>query len=450
MRRAKPNALERLLDRFYVIGRDEGRGLALFFTYALLMMVSYYILKTIREPLLLSGSSAEYKSYAHAVIALLLLLIVPLYGKVFRSTSKPRLTQFVTLFFLAGMAGFYLLGRAGADIGFAYYVWVGVFAVMVPTQFWAFAADSYSVDAGKRLFPVIMIGATAGSLLAPSVSGALFPTLGPWVLLLGAFALLALTLPLVNWSRNAIPAAARSRGEVAGAREHGGLLGGLALVFSNRFLFLLALLILLLNWVNTTGEYILAELVVRHADAALAADGSVSRADFIASFYGGFFFAVNLLTLLFQLFAVSRIIQWIGVRGAVLVLPLISLVGYGLVAFIPVFSLIRVVKLMENATDYSLMNTTRHALYLPLLRAHKYEGKTAIDGFFWRFGDLAQAGIIFAGLNWFGFDIQQFAAVNMVLSVAWLAVAWRVSRGYGEILKRQQPTQTPETPRRFC
>ena len=30
----------------------------------------------------------------------------------------------------------------------------------------------------------------------------------------------------------------------------------------------------------------------------------------------------------------------------------------------------------------------------------KYEGKTAIDTFFWRIGDLIQAGVVFAGLHW--------------------------------------------------
>jgi AAA family ATP:ADP antiporter len=212
------------------------------------------------------------------------------------------------------------------------------------------------------------------------------------------------------------------------------MLGGISLVLTDRYLFLLALLILLLNWVNTTGEYILAELVVRHADAAVAAGLGADRSGFIANFYGNFFFVVNLLTLLFQVFLVARIIRWIGVRGAVLVLPVIAVIGYGLVVFVPVFSLIRIVKIMENSTDYSLMNTTRHALYLPLPVAHKYEGKTTIEAFFWRFGDQAQAGAIYAGLNWFDFGIAQFAAINMLLALVWLAVAWQVGRIYREKL----------------
>ena len=101
-----------------------------------------------------------------------------------------------------------------------------------------------------------------------------------------------------------------------------------------------------------------------------------------------------------------------------------------MVVFIPVFTIIRVVKTFENATDYSLMNTARHALYLPLSPAKKYEGKTTIEGFFWRFGDLAQAGAIFVGLNWLNFDIGDFALINMGLALVWLGVAILVARHY--------------------
>jgi AAA family ATP:ADP antiporter len=420
--------LDRYLGRFTRLRPGEGRSVVAFFCYALLMMVSYYILKTIREPLLLTSSSAEMKSYATAVTAVLLLFVIPLYGVAFRHTGKQQLTRYVTLFFLFNLLLLYVAGRGGLAIGFAYFVWVGIFNLMITAQFWAFAADSYNVKSGQRLFPLIMVGATLGGLLAPYLTGALFPTLGPWPLMLVAAGLLALTLPFVGWARQAVPPGSRGLGPQAGDREHGGALGGFSLVFTDRYLFLLALMILLLNWVNTTGEYILAEMVVRQADAQTAAAGALSRADFIAAFYGRFFFTVNLLTLLVQVFLVARIIHRIGVGGAVLVLPLVSLAGYGLVAFLPVFSLIRVVKIMENSTNYSLMNTARHALYLPVSTAEKYEGKTAIETFFWRFGDLLQAGAIYAGLHWLRFDIAHFALLNALLSVAWLAVAWRLAR----------------------
>jgi AAA family ATP:ADP antiporter len=425
-----PTRLDRLLGTFTRLRPGEGRSMMVFFTYALLMMLGYYILKTIREPLLLTGSSAEIKSYAYAVTALILLIVIPLYGLVFRHTTKRQLTRYITVFFLTNLLLFYLAGRAGMDIGFAYYVWGGIFSVMITAQFWAYAADSYNVKSGQRLFPLIMVGATLGGLAAPTLSGMLFPFVGPWPLLLAAMALLALTLPLVDLARSAIPPGSRGKRTPPGRRRHGGLFGGITFVLTDRYLFLLAMLILLLNWVNTTGEYILAELVVRYADARVATEVGAIKADIIAAFYGKFFFVVNALTVLIQVFLVARIIRWIGLKGAVLVLPVMVMIGYGLVVFIPIFSIIRIVKIMENATDYSLMNTTRHALYLPLTRAKIYEGKTTIEAFFWRFGDLAQAGAIYVGLNWFKFDIEHFAIVNMVLAAVWLWVAWQISRYY--------------------
>ena len=63
------------------------------------------------------------------------------------------------------------------------------------------------------------------------------------------------------------------------------------------------------------------------------------------------------------------------------------------------------------------MNTTRHALFLPVDRDAKYEGKTAIDTFFWRVGDLIQAGVVFAGLHWLDWTAANFALLNLALAL---------------------------------
>lgn len=406
----------------------EGVSVALFFSYALLLMLAYYILKTIREPLLLTGSSAELKSYAYAAIAAVLLLIMPLYGALFSRSDSTQLTRRVTLFFILCLFGFYLAGRAGADIGFAYYVWVGVFSVLIMAQFWAFAADCFNVRSGQRLFPVIMLGATLGGMIAPAISGYLFSTVGAWPLMLIAMVLLGMTLPLVRLARDTVPVGSQATTHEEQPRSD--MWGGLTLVFRDRYLLLLAGLMVLLNWVNTSGEYILAEIVVRHARELAAADPDLAQSAVIAAFYGNFFSTVNVITALLQLFAVGRIIHWIGVGRAIMVLPVIAAIGYGMVVFLPVFALIRWFKIVENSTDYSLMNTARHALYLPLNAREKYQGKTTIEGFFWRFGDLAQAGAVYIGLHWFNFGISQFAMVNLLLSLCWLGVAMAVRRHY--------------------
>ena len=91
---------------------------------------------------------------------------------------------------------------------------------------------------------------------------------------------------------------------------------------------------------------------------------------------------MNIAGLLLQLFVVSRVLKYLGVRVAILVLPLIALGGYLVAAFYPVLAIVRWVKTAENATDYSLQNTVRQVLFLPTTREQKYKAKQAIDTFF--------------------------------------------------------------------
>ena len=109
---------------------------ALFFAYAFVLLVCYYQLRLLREPLLLTDGSAELKSYAQAAIAATLMVLVPIYGAAFKRAAPHQLVRFITAFFVANLAAFYVLGTAGFDIGFAYYVWVGVFGVTMLAQFW--------------------------------------------------------------------------------------------------------------------------------------------------------------------------------------------------------------------------------------------------------------------------------------------------------------------------
>ena len=409
----------------------EIKSVALFFGYAFLLLVSYYILKLLREPLLLTNGTAELKSYAYAAIALVLMVLVPVYSAVFRRTAKVQLVRWITAFFLGNVGVFYFLGRAGVDIGFAYYVWVGVFGVTMLAQFWAHAAHSFDVETGQRLFPVIMAGATFGALAAPALFGVLFPLLGTWNLMLVATALLAVTLPLVAHTRDSVPAAQRHR-HVAAPADSGHALGGFRLVLRDRYLLLLALLMVLLNCVNTTGEFILTELVLHHVDVRILLDPALDKETLIAGFFGDYYFAVNAVTVLLQVAVVARVFRWIGVQGALLVVPIIALLGYGLMVFVPIFSLIWAVKVLENGTDYSLMNTARQALYLPLPTAHQYDGKTAIDTFFWRLGDVAQAAVIYIGLHRLGLSYREFALFNMALALAWILIAGRLAKRYSD------------------
>ena len=123
------------------------------------------MLKIVRDALILSEAGAVAASYASAGQALLMLGFVPAYGAFASRVNRVWLICGVTLFFASHLLIFSLLGAAGVRIGIAFYLWIGVFNMAAVAQFWAFANDLYSTERGKRLFPVVGIGASLGAVV---------------------------------------------------------------------------------------------------------------------------------------------------------------------------------------------------------------------------------------------------------------------------------------------
>jgi AAA family ATP:ADP antiporter len=363
------------------------------------------------------------KSYSAAGQSLLLLAVIPAYSYLASKATRSKLITWVTLFFISNLAVFYLMGMAGFRVGVAFFLWVGIFNVLVLAQFWAFANDLYDEASGKRIFPIIGIGSALGAWVGAQFAGSLFGTMDAYTLMMVAAGGLLVSIVLVRLA----DAKRREYREPKETPLEGK--GGFALVLSNRYLLLIALMVLTFNLVNSSGEYILGQLVVADAKAAVAS-GAITTAQMkaqIGAFYGNFYGWVNLLGLLFQVFAVSRLFKYVGVRGALFVLPLIALGSYGLIAFLPVLGFVKFAKVLENGTNYSIQNTARHALFLPASREAKYKAKTAIDTFFWRVGDMLQAGLVLAG-TWLSFTSRQYAWVNIALVGAWLILVAYIYR----------------------
>ncbi|MEJ2604766.1 MAG: Npt1/Npt2 family nucleotide transporter, partial [Gammaproteobacteria bacterium] len=382
--------LERFLSIFTEVRGGEATTLLMLTLNIFLILTAYYLVKPVREALILATpGGAEIKSYAAAGQALLLLGAIPMYSWLASRVPRRRLINTVTVFFAGCLALFYVLIAAGVPVAVVFFLWVGIFNLMVPAQFWAFANDIYTPEAGKRLFVIVAFGASMGAVVGSYIAGQLIDILGVSQLLLVSGGVLLSSLILTNLVDRREGAVSAGQVQDAVDDEPLGDTGAFRLLMQNRYLLLIAFLMLVLNWVNTTGEYILGRAV---REAALAVtDEPAAVEEFIGSFYANFFTVVNIVGLLLQLFIVSRILKYLGVRVAIFVLPLIALGGYMIAAFYPLLAIIRNVKIAENATDYSLQNTVRQVLFLPTTREEKYKAKQAIDTFFQRGGDVLSA-----------------------------------------------------------
>jgi len=414
---AVDRVLSRLLRPFADVGPGESVS-AVVMTFAVfLLLTAYYLLKTAREPLILLHGGAEVKSYASAGQAMLLFLVVYGYSALARRVGRLRLLTIVYLFFTSNLVVFALASRAGLAVGIPFFLWVGVFNYTAIAQFWAFAADVYRPEQGRRLFAILGIGSSVGAVAGARIARSLV-VLGPEALMGLAAAILVVCVILYGFidRRFRVESATRTLPAPEEPLSHE---GPFHLIFRDRYLMLVAALTLVLNWCNANGEYILDRTLLASIGEAHAR--GMSPATFVGAFKADYFAWVNIVGVTVQLFAVSRVLYRFGVRGALAVLPVVAFASYGLVLVAPVLWLIRVAKVAENSLDYSLQNTARQALYLVTSRVEKYVGKTLVDTFLVRVGDVFSALVVWLGSR-IGLPTRAFALLNLVLAAVWLAL----------------------------
>jgi AAA family ATP:ADP antiporter len=437
-------ALERLAGA--TVSAGEWRPVARFVAGLFLLLTAYYVLKVVREPLILATGSAVSRSYARAAQAGLLVAVVPLYSALANRIAPAALVQYVFLFFVTSLLAFVGLGHAGVPIGFAFFVWLGIFSTMSIAQFWSLANDLLTETEGERLFPLVAIGGTLGAIAGAQIASHGIGALGPFGLMLLAALLVTGSMACTAagaraWRARSTPAVAATAATDpdgpprAAPDPH----NGFTLLLADRYLLLVACAVLLVNVVNTTGDYTLAELVSRAADAAStgAADAEAARRTWIGVFYGNFQTAISALTALAQMLLVARLFQRAGLERALFVLPAIVLFGYGTVALLPLLALLAAVKVLENSTEYSLQNTLQQALFLPTSRDVKYKAKAAIDTFVVRAGDVGSAALVWLGTQ-LALGVQGFAVVNVCIGLLWLLLIVRLARRHRALSSAHQ------------
>ena len=466
--RAPYNIGYRFLRLFADIRQGEAPKALLLALNVFLLLLAYYILKPLREALLLVDSkSAPVKSYLSGAQAVLFIFVIKAFSRLASKVPRHVLSTWTTSFFISNLGVFYLLhvgGLAQKPMGILFFIWVGIFNYFVIAQFWGFANDLYTDEVGKRTFPLVALGATTGGLVAtlPFMKKLRDILGGNWefklMLIAGCLLFLCIVLARTIHRRDVRKAREEREKGTAGAADGPCVReqplkasGGFRLVFKSRYLLLIAAMIGLYNFVNATGEYIMTDVTVKQSiasgtpapdGAALqrpgapageqAGDGLPARTESkaIHSAFMDYQFLTNLIALVIQLFLVSRVFKWVGVGGALLFLPLIALGGYALISFGAVLALVKGVKAFENGTDYSLQNTTKAALFLVTKREEKYKAKAAIDTFFVRGGDTLSALAVLAGTQLLGLPIERYALLNVAVLAVLVIVCLRIIRAY--------------------
>lgn len=418
-----------LLERFLRLGADvhPGEGGRIFsLCYMLFMlMLTAYLMKPVREELILIENGSEVKSYATALQAIVLLLLVPVYGRLSRRFPARGfmlgVTGFCTLMFIL----FIVMGSTGVPVAVPFYVWFGSYGLMVASQFWAYTSDFYTEDDGKRLFGLIAFGAAAGALAGSLLSKLIPKEVDPYLMLSCGVLVLTLAMVPVVFERN--PRMLNKPKAAPGLSW----LDAFRLVLNNRYLLVIAIFTLLFNWLNSLGEYLVSVVVEYYYQQDLQAGlMAVSENAYIRSFYSDYYLLVNTLGMLVQFFAVSRMIQYLGVRITIFLVPVFIFLGYSLVLVFPVVLFFKVIKVIENSLDYSLLGTIRQLLYSPADRQARYEGRAVIETLCVRLGDLLQGLTVFVAISLLMLEPVMILWVVIALAASVILACVHVVRRY--------------------
>jgi len=454
--------LERGLRLVTDIRPGEGVTGVVMFADVFLILCAYYFVKALRDGWIavseVSGfSQVELKAYTSFGQSLLLWGVVSAYARLSARWPRRTLITRVTLVCISNLVLFWLL-RPGLlfenlpVVGVVFYLWVGMFGVFVVAQFWTFAADLYAGERGGRLLPLIAVGATGGAAFGSFLTQRLLRSgvVDSGSLLLVAIVPLALSIVLTRVADARGPAGTpraertKPRAPAVAAPPTGE--GALAMIAKHRYLVAVATVAVLTNWVNTNGENLLFRVVQEALRSDVTAQGIAGAKavrtfvrDGTTAFYGGYFFWVNLFALLAQSLLASRLYRYGGIGAVLLLLPTIALVSYSTMALFPVLAVVRVGKIAENATNYSIDNTARQVIWLPTTAAMKYWTKPAIDTLFMRLGDGMAALTVFVGSQILDLSTVWLSLLNVALVVFWLCAAVVIVRDHTRLMQADAP-----------
>ena len=399
---------------------DELKGLLWGTAYGFLIMLSYYILRAVRDEI--SAADRGNLQLLWTAVFFVMLLAVPLYSWVASRWSRGVFVPLANRFFIACLVGFWLClvllpEDARPWIDRVFYVWTSVFALFVVTIFWGFMADCFSNSQGKRLFAFIAVGSSVGGMLGSTLTAALAEWLPTFSLLLIA----CVPLEAASWCAGVLhrrfgTGNVRLAGE-AGRAIQGNAWSGMRAVFGSPYLLGIATFILLMTFVST---------ILYFQQANLVAEVFSDRGERTA-FFAKVDLAVNILTVLLQVYLTARIVKWLGVGLTLALVPLAMTVGFVALGLYPTLAVLVAVQVIYRAGRYGLTKPAREMLWTVLSREDKYKAKPFLDAAVYRGGDLL-SGWIYAGLAAVGLSIGAIALVAAPVAGVWLILGLKLGQ----------------------
>ena len=422
--REPAGSLHRLLQRAVDVRADEVNGMLTSFAFFFFLLSSYFVLRPIRDAVA-AASGVTKLPWLFAGTLTVTLICNPMFSWLVVRFPVRRVIPISYHFFTLSFLTFYAVLRfvvgaegSAADVWMqrAFFVWLTVFALFNTSIFWCLMADAFTSEQAKRMFAFIGVGGTLGSIIGSAATAALAPQIGAVNMLLVSAALLQLGIlvitrfPLASQGARSGPARVDRRG---GERDviGGSVWSGFSALVKSPYLLGICAFQILYVIGSTVLYFAQSELVGRYYSDLTARTAILAQLEL----------AAQVLTVLTQAFLTGRIIRWFGLAVALALLPFMSIVGFGALGAIPVFSTVALFTVLRRGSNFAITNPAMEVLFTVVPREDKYKAKNIIETFVYRGGDQVGAWA-YAGLAALGLGLSGISFVTVPLSAVWLVL----------------------------
>ncbi|MFJ2690257.1 NTP/NDP exchange transporter [Pseudomonas sp. NPDC087336] len=388
---------------------EERAALALGFAFHFCVLASYYLVRPLRDALGLEGG-VDQLQWLFTATFVVMLLMVPVFGAL---ASRLPATRFVPLIYRVIAVSMLVFGLlignhvAPVTVGRVFFVWISLYNLFIVSIFWSVLVDRFSSEQGRRLFGCIAAGGTLGTFIGPLLAATMATRLGPLALTVGAALLLELA---VRCYRGLLAKTQSQQGNrlLDERRLGGSMLAGITLILHSPYLLGLVAFMLL----HTSAATLL------YFEQGRIVAGSYADVGSRTQFFAMVDLLVSALTLICQLLLTAPLIRLLGIGGALLALPLATIVAFCAMALAPVPASVALAQGLRRAVEFAIVRPAREVLWTVVSREEKYKAKNVIETLVYRGGDAA-SGWLSAGLTALGAGFGLVALAVVPVAGVW-------------------------------
>ncbi len=423
--------MARALTQWIDVRPGEAATVRLLFAFAFSLGLAQVYLASATISLFLGAFPPSMLPFGYIGIALAMPLVGWAHGWLEQRFSLPRLVLINLVLMAASLLGWRWLIELPWDgwLLLLYVWWVVVWSVL-NLALWGLVGRIFDLRQSKRLNGVVGAGEVLAMILGGLSVALLVGPIGTPGLLLVSMAAIILAILLLG----RISSVHRARLEGADGPDEGSADQGVLVQFKDRYLRLI--------FINSALAWVVF-YVVDNAFFNIASVRFPTEAE-MAILVGRMDAMIGALLLLSRLFLSARLLAWVGVRGGLLVIPLV--IGTGALSVVLagqlgapaglIFALAATVKIFEEVCRDSIFRATLQVLFQPLPPGRRLRAQVTTESMVDPFAAALAAGLLLLLVGGLGFDTVRLYQVLLGLFLIWAVLAWRLQFQYLSSLRR--------------